>query len=304
TWKYDRPHRRLRVVADLVVGEATGGRVLDLGSSTGLLGRMIGPRFDYTGLDVAPSVARAEPGFRIRTAGLDGDWPLDRDPTGAVAPFDVVLASGALEYVADLPATLRRIRSVLRPAGLAVVTLFNLAHVSRGPGATRHPTWRFDARPDEFVLYLREAGLPPVRLVASSAGRGAAPAVDAEVPTDLDRSGAVQTPVPALFQLAHHLVAVCRAGAPKPGPARVEELFVAGEVVQALRLAVATVKDAPWSARAWSDLGVVWLAAGDVNQAHAALTRAKDLDPSRPGLDDDLAAVASRLDPARAATGG
>lgn len=285
TWRYDRPHRRLRAVVDAVLAETTGGRVLDLGASTGLAGRMLGPAFDYTGLDVAPSVATEEPGFRIRTGELDGDWPVEGE-------FDVVTASGALEYVADLPATLARVRAALRPGGLAVVTLFNLAHVSRGPNAARHPTWRFHTRPDELVLLLREAGLAPTRVGASSAGHLPAAAVDAESPTDLDRAGAAQLPLPRLLRVGHHLVAVCRAGTPQPGPTALARLIEAGEALPAVRLAVTTLKSASWSARAWYDLGRAWELAGDFAQARTSFERARALDPNHPELAAALARVA------------
>ncbi|MDP2312879.1 MAG: polysaccharide pyruvyl transferase family protein [Pseudomonadota bacterium] len=294
TWRYDRPHRRLRTVVDAVLGEATHGRVLDLGSSTGLLGRMLGPRFDYTGLDAAPSVACDEPGFRVRTVALDGAWPVPD-------PVDIVVASGALEYVASLPTTLARMRAALRPGGLAVVTLFNLAHAARGANSARHPDWRFTTRPDELLLHLREAGLSLVRVAASSAGHGAAGAVDSEVPTDLDRLGAVQLPLPRLLRLAHHVVVVCRAGPLGLGPAAVATLRAGGKPLPAMRLAVSIVRESPWSARAWVDLADLWTDTGDLGQARQCLERAHAIDPRRPGLTGALLALPVRMPAARPA---
>ena len=61
---------------------------------------------------------------------LGSKWPA---PEGAPdGCYDVVTASGALEYADELHGVLVRVRSNLRPGGLAVVTLFNLAHTSRG----------------------------------------------------------------------------------------------------------------------------------------------------------------------------
>jgi colanic acid/amylovoran biosynthesis protein len=297
TWRYDRPHRRLRAVVDAVVAESSGGRVLDLGCSSGLLGRMLGPRWDYTGVDLAPSVAADEPGFRVRTGTLDGEWPA---PEGAPdGCYDVVTASGALEYADELHGVLVRVRSNLRPGGLAVVTLFNLAHTSRGAHAHRHPTWKFSMRPDELVLALREVGLAPTRLFASSAGRLSAPAVDFEGPTDLDRAGAVQLAVPGIFRLGHHMVAVCRAGEPQPGPAAVTKLAGEGALLEAVRLAVTIARDAPWSARVWSDLSLLWRAAGDERQSRSCAERAYALDPGRPDL-RALRAEEAGVEPKRA----
>ena len=153
TWRFDVAHRRLRQVADIVAGEG-GRRVLDLGCSTGLLGRMLGPAYDYTGIDVAASVATRDENFRVETGSLD-DW----SPT---TTYDVVVASGSLEYVADLPRTLAAIRGALRDGGLAVLTLFNLAHFSRAVGSHhRHAAWTIQARPDDFALLLRQPHRSP-----------------------------------------------------------------------------------------------------------------------------------------------
>jgi len=177
-----------------------------------------------------------------------------------------------------------------------VVTLFNLAHSSRGAHAHRHPTWKFTMRPDELLLALREVGLAPTRVFAPSAGRISAPAVDFETPTDLDRAGAVQLGLPGLFRLGHHLVAVCRAGEPQPGPAAVTALAGGGSLLEAVRLAVSIARDASWSARAWSDLSLLWRAAGDERQSRACAERAYALDPGRP----DLSALRPAEDDARA----
>lgn len=304
TWRYDRPHRRLRAVADAVLSECSGtnpegerARVLDLGCSSGLLGRMLGPRFDYVGLDVAPSVAADEPGFEVHTASLDAPWPV-------AGSFDVVVASGALEYVEDLGGVLRRARACLRTGGLAVLTLFNLAHVSRGPNASRHPTWRFADRPDDFVLRLRELGLTPTRVFVSSAGREPAQAVDAEGPTDLDRAGAVQLGLPEMCRLAHHLVVVCRAREPQLGIGAVAALGDAGRTLEAMQLAVSIVKADPWAARGWVDLGTLWYERGDLAQATTCLERASRLDPSRPGLAGALAALHAEADVGGAVAAG
>lgn len=283
TWRYDRAHRRLRAVADVVFAEG-GERVLDLGCSTGMLGRLLGPSYQYDGVDIAPSVAIDAERFRIRTSSLE-DWtPED--------VWDVVVCSGSLEYVADLPGTLAKIRAALPAGGLAVLTLFNLAHFARGVApAHRHPTWRFQERPDDWVLMLGEAGLHPSRLFVSSAGYAAPSAVDAERPTDFDLDGGGQLPLPAMLRLGHHWVAVCRAGEPLPGPAAVEARLGEGDLLGALRIAADLVQRHAWAPRAWADFGVLMAQANKPEQARDNLLRALRLDPARPEVRASLDAL-------------
>ncbi|MBM4391864.1 MAG: polysaccharide pyruvyl transferase family protein [Deltaproteobacteria bacterium] len=273
TWRFDVAHRRLRQVADIVVGEG-GGAVLDLGCSTGLLGRMLGPAYDYHGLDIAPSVSTREERFRVETGSIDA-W----EPTRT---YDVVVASGGLEYVDDLAATATKIRGCLREGGLAVLTLFNLAHFARAVNhGSRHPTWTLEARPDDFALLLREAGLRVQRVQATTVGYGPAPSVNDERPTELELDGLVQHTPERLTRLAHTWIFVCRAGATEAGPQRIEAELREGRMPEALRAAVAQVRELPWAARAWSDLGTLWHAVGHDDRAREALLRAFDLDPTR-----------------------
>jgi hypothetical protein len=112
--------------------------------------------------------------------------------------------------------------------------------------------------------------------------QGWPPSVDAETPTDLDRSGAVQLALPQLLRIAHHIVLVCRAGAQQPGPSTVATLAATGPLIDALRMAVGMTREAPWSARAWADLSALWKRAGDERQTLACAERAAALDPNRP----------------------
>jgi hypothetical protein len=203
-------------------------------------------------------------------------------------PFDVVVASGALEYVEDLGGVLRKMRSVVGEGALVVATHVNLAHVSRFP---RHPDWRSQARPDDFVLALWEAGLAPTWIGASSAGYTPAPAVDAEGPTDHDLDGGGQLGMERLVRLAHHLVVACRAGEARPGPGAMGQLADAGEFLDAARIGLELVRRFPWAARAWADLGVVMHLGGRVEDGARYLGRALQLDPARPDAVENAAAI-------------
>lgn len=284
TWRFDLAHRRLRQVADVVAGEGRG-RVLDLGCSTGLLGRMLGPAFDYTGIDVAASVATRGERFSVRTGSLD-----DFAPDGT---YDVVVASGSLEYVADLEHTLAGVRGALRPGGLAVLTLFNLAHFARAAGHLhRHPAWTIEARPDDFAVLLRQAGLRVDRVLPTGLGHGPAPAVSDDRPTAAEVDGAVMPGAERLLRLAHQLVFVCRAVEPAAGPSAIEAQAAAGNLTGALHAALAQARALPWASRAWNDLAVLWHAVGQVDRAREAVVTAFTLDPVRPDVRENVDALA------------
>ena len=174
TFKYDLAHRRMKAVVDVVLAES-GPAVLDVGCSTGQLGRMLGTVYDYTGVDVAEAVAGEEDRFRILTADLN------RESLPTEGVFDTVVCSGSLEYLDDIPGRLSDLRARVRPGGLGVFTLFNLSHFARVvQSASRHPTWRFEERPDELALALYEAGFSPQRVLPTSVGYGPSRAVNDE----------------------------------------------------------------------------------------------------------------------------
>ncbi len=283
TWKYDVAHRRLRAVADVLLAES-GENVLDLGCSTGMLGRMIGPAYRYEGIDIAPSVACTSERFSIRTGALD--------TAHFGGPHDTVVASGSLEYVSHLHRVLLKTRAALKSGGLAVLTLYNLAHVARGLGhGHRHRDWKFDARPDDLILALHEVGLRPTRILASSAGYAPPSAVNDERPTDFDLDGGGQLSPERMVRLAHHCIVVCRAGEAQLGPVAMGELADARRYADALRVGVELVRIYPWAARAWADLGVLWHLAGRLDKAVECLNRAVLLDPGRAGTRQDLRAM-------------
>ncbi|MET0189447.1 MAG: methyltransferase domain-containing protein [Pseudonocardia sediminis] len=97
-----------------------GEHVLDIGTGPGQLLEAIadaaGPGGVAHGIDPSPSMvemARSRCGDRARVdeRGIDGPGSL---PDG---PFDAVVSTQVLEYVADVPAALTEIARVLRPGG-------------------------------------------------------------------------------------------------------------------------------------------------------------------------------------------
>lgn len=125
-WQEETQMPRLRAIAR-AAGETRGRQVLDIGSGMG--GFLVAAaRHEMRPVGIEPNadyctIARLR-GMRY---GLE---PHVIQSVGEALPFpdasfDVVLAQDILEHVQDHDATLREIRRVLRPDGVALVTVIN-----------------------------------------------------------------------------------------------------------------------------------------------------------------------------------
>ena len=201
---YDVPHRRLERISGLVT-ERGPGRVLDLGCSAGTLGRILGESYTYHGCDVSEEAVHTPgPGWRV-VHDLEGGLP-EFDS----GPYDTVVASGIFEYLQDVPALLKRIRSRLSRDGRLVASYFNMDHVSRRAGdAFRHELWVNDWRPSEFRALLEAAGFEIERVTWSTASTASAPDVRDEGEA-IRSEAALALEVDNLDDLCHTLIYRCR----------------------------------------------------------------------------------------------
>jgi ubiquinone/menaquinone biosynthesis C-methylase UbiE len=116
---------RMRLVAGLL--EDVEGTLLDAGCGTGQMIRFLraerSGRFDFTGVDRSASMIRVA----RRLVGDDCRFHVARieEMPFADATFDVVLVMGSLEYVAGVDQALAEIARVVRPGGIAIVTMGN-----------------------------------------------------------------------------------------------------------------------------------------------------------------------------------
>ena len=92
--KYLRPHLRMRKVARLVNHLAAGRevRLLDVGCGPATLERLLAPNIRYYGIDIA---------IREPAANLKQSDILQEPIASSAAPFDLVVAEGLFEYLAD-----------------------------------------------------------------------------------------------------------------------------------------------------------------------------------------------------------
>jgi SAM-dependent methyltransferase len=189
---------RLSQLAAAVAGlAAAGGDLLDLGCGSGELARQLAAAgYQVTGCDIAPQMlsraAAAHAGPAVRWMTLEAGWR--RLPFPA-ASLDAVIAASVLEYVPDPGAVLRECARVLRPGGIMLCTVPNLAHpvrwlewplaqAARTPLA--RPFGRLPGRGGQYLTYLvtsrqrrrirwwhaagRSAGIEPVLAPAAGAG--------------------------------------------------------------------------------------------------------------------------------------
>jgi polysaccharide pyruvyl transferase WcaK-like protein len=209
--KYDVPHLRLRQVAALVQ-ELRPERLVDLGCATGHL-RQLCPGVEYIGCDfVAPAQPVSFPFYRCDFNRQD--LPAD------LQELELVVCSGLLEYIEDLPAFLKRVGSRLKSEGVLIATYFNMNHISRiwtllcGRSFPVRPDWRGLYSPRDVAAIIEHAGFHMVQKVAMNHSFKAPSAVDetTALPLTLPR-GRFWSPL-----LSHQLLFVARRQPVPPCP--------------------------------------------------------------------------------------
>jgi 2-polyprenyl-3-methyl-5-hydroxy-6-metoxy-1,4-benzoquinol methylase len=124
-WK-EIPGSSHEVLRRRILALPPGLRLLDLGAAGGHLGRAVRGHCAFlAGVEPhPPDSARAREGYddwREADALHAGDWD---------APFDAVLCADVIEHVTDPKALLALIRGWLKPGGVLLASLPNIANIS------------------------------------------------------------------------------------------------------------------------------------------------------------------------------
>ena len=125
--------RVCQFAAALSQNVAAGGHVLDLGCGTGDLASTLSDAgWPVTACDISDQMLRRAAGRdqagAVEWVLLSPDW---RTLPFESASFDAIVAASVLEYVDDPAAVLRECARALRPGGLVLCTVPNIAHPLR-----------------------------------------------------------------------------------------------------------------------------------------------------------------------------
>jgi SAM-dependent methyltransferase len=120
--KYIRPHHRMRKVAR-VTNRLAGRRdcrLLDVGCGPATLGLLLAPNIQYFGIDIAIQT----PSSNLKECDI-----LQEPISSESAPFDLIVAQGLFEYLADSQSRkFAEIADLLAPSGKFVVSYVNFDH--------------------------------------------------------------------------------------------------------------------------------------------------------------------------------
>jgi SAM-dependent methyltransferase len=171
--KTDRWSSHSRILEHLQDGR--GRRVLDVGSASGYLAKLLSERgFEVTGIEADPVLAQEAAGYcrELFISDLDGPLP---DLQG---PFDAIIYADVLEHLKNPQRVLASINEYLAPDGVVMISVPNIAHawvrlqvlIGRFDYADRGILDRTHLRfftLKSFRSFLAEAGLDPVKLIAT-----------------------------------------------------------------------------------------------------------------------------------------
>lgn len=107
----------------------TAGRVLELGCGPGHMTELLtlaGNEVTAVEIDPAAAASAARVAATVHTADLDG---VDLHQLLGGAPFDAAVAADVLEHLRHPERTLRQAAELLRPGGLLVASIPNVAHI-------------------------------------------------------------------------------------------------------------------------------------------------------------------------------
>lgn len=126
-----------------------GSKLLEVGARSGELGELLSSRFEYTGIEVDDSSARAarERGLEVYRASLT-------DYVSLSGAYDGVVMYDVIEHLPNPHDAVSRIRELVRPGGYLVLTTPDTESLTALACGRR---WSAHKVPEHIVLYSRSA---------------------------------------------------------------------------------------------------------------------------------------------------
>lgn len=160
---YNRAHTRLNIIAGLLSEyDLENSKVLDVGCGPAILRQLCGMGRGYTGLDAFQGIVTDPDEARdLRHWRWDDEDP---KPLAGGEVFDIIVASGFLEYIAARPAFFREASRALRPGGILIASMtnpywwFRMFERLIRPSSKGHPGWKALPSPEELRLLALDAG--------------------------------------------------------------------------------------------------------------------------------------------------
>lgn len=159
---YNNPHLRLRMIA-AIINAFNPKRVTDIGCARGTLRQLLNKGIAYTGVDFIAPVENID--FPFYQCDLN-----TRELPQETKDSEMVICSGLLEYIENLPDFMKKIQAMIKKDGFLVASYFNMYHINRrlqkikGEKVYFHADWRGNYSYTELKSIFKNSGLNLIKV--------------------------------------------------------------------------------------------------------------------------------------------
>ena len=164
----DRAHPRLVRMASLL-RKLPGNRVLDVGCASGMLGRVLGPAYEYYGCDAKDHAARHLLPGRFLQVDFNDNYDLSHFRGRGI---ELAHLGGILEYLAAPARLLESLRELLGDRGHLVASIVNFRCERYAPADAHHPAWIYRPSLGQLRSLLAQCGWQMLEAVPFSGKDG------------------------------------------------------------------------------------------------------------------------------------
>jgi SAM-dependent methyltransferase len=158
---YDRAHPRLVRMARQL-RKLPGNRILDVGCSTGILGRVLGPGYEYYGCDITDHAEQQLPPGRFLQVDFNESCDLTYFRGRGI---ELAHLGGVLEYLKTPGRMLESLRELLGDRGHLVASIVNFHGDCYSAADAQPPGWIYRPSLAELRGLLAQSGWQTVEVV-------------------------------------------------------------------------------------------------------------------------------------------